>query len=103
MIVFFAGDAIQFARRTPKQIRNDVEKAKILIASGAPVVACIAPSFIANYSVKNLKVLENALNKLGFDSAEDTAQGATVVKKNSMKRYSGVKRKMCSSPLAAPA
>ena len=32
-----------------KQIRNDVGKAKELIASGTPVYVSIAPSFVANY------------------------------------------------------
>ena len=64
-----------------KKIRNDIKKVKILIESGRKVVASIAPSFIAEYENVNIKIIENALKKLGFNSAEETAKGATIVKK----------------------
>ena len=32
-----------------KEIKSEVEKAKVLISSGAPVYVSLAPSFIANY------------------------------------------------------
>ena len=64
-----------------KEIRNDVGKAKELIASGAPVYASIAPSFVANYEGADLESMTLALQKLGFAGAGETAIGATVVKK----------------------
>ncbi|SMC69771.1 [Fe-Fe] hydrogenase large subunit C-terminal domain-containing protein [Papillibacter cinnamivorans] len=64
-----------------KQIRSDTERARALIASGAPVIACVAPSFIANFGVKSIGAMDKALRKLGFASAEDTAMGATAVKR----------------------
>lgn len=63
-----------------KEIRNDVQKAKSLIASGVPVIASLAPSFIANYGV-SIQAMEHALKRLGFSGAEETAIGATLVKK----------------------
>ncbi len=64
-----------------KVITDDTEKAKVLIASGAPVIASIAPSFIANYPSATIQSMELALKSLGFAAAEETAIGATIVKK----------------------
>jgi len=63
-----------------KEIRSDVGRAKELIASGAPVYASIAPSFVANYDDATIKSMEKALKILGFAGAEETAIGATIVK-----------------------
>ena len=56
-----------------KQIRNDVDKAKELIASGSPVYVSIAPSFVANYNGVGLASMNEALKKLGFAGTEETA------------------------------
>lgn len=63
-----------------KIIRDDVDKARALIASGQPVYASIAPSFVANYDGATIKSMEKALKILGFAGAEETALGATIVK-----------------------
>ena len=63
-----------------KEIVNEVEKAKVLLQSGAPVVVSIAPSFIANYDGVGIDAMRVALKKLGFYDAEETAIGATIVK-----------------------
>lgn len=64
-----------------KQIRDDLPTAKTLIASGAPVYASIAPSFVANYEGATIDTMAKALSKLGFAGAEETALGATIVKR----------------------
>jgi PAS domain-containing protein len=51
-----------------------------MIASGKPVYASIAPSFVANYNVSDLKSMEAALKQLGFTAVSETALGATIVK-----------------------
>lgn len=63
-----------------KEIRSDVARAKALLAGDAPVYASIAPSFAANYDNIGIASMRNALLKLGFAGAEETAYGATVVK-----------------------
>lgn len=63
-----------------KQIVDETEKAKVLIQSPAPVIASIAPSFVANYDGVGIEAMRDALKKLGFFDAEETAIGATVVK-----------------------
>ncbi len=64
-----------------KKIHSDVAYAKALIASGKPVYVSIAPSFVANYEGCDLPSMAEALRKLGFSQVEETAQGATLVKR----------------------
>ena len=64
-----------------KEIVNETEKVKVLIQSGAPVVASLAPSFVANYEGAGIEAMREALIKLGFYDAEETALGATLVKR----------------------
>ena len=63
-----------------KEIVSQVEKARVLIQSGDPVIASLAPSFVANYEGVGIKGMREALKKLGFADAEETAIGATMVK-----------------------
>jgi len=64
-----------------KEIVEETEKAKVLLQSGAPVVASLAPSFIANYEGVGIEAMRKALKKLGFYDVEETALGATMVKR----------------------
>ncbi len=64
-----------------KVITSEVEKAKVLISSGSPVVVSLAPSFVARYKEAGIVGMRAALKKLGFFDAEETALGATSVKK----------------------
>ncbi len=63
-----------------KQIVDETEKVRVLLQSGDPVVVSLAPSFIANYDGVGIKAMREALKKLGFYDAEETAIGATIVK-----------------------
>ncbi len=63
-----------------KEIVSSVEKVQVLLQSGAPVVASLAPSFIANYEGSGIEAMRKALKKLGFYDVEETAIGATIVK-----------------------
>ena len=64
-----------------KQIVDDTEKVKVMIGSGDPVVVSLAPSFIANYEGVGIEAMREALQKLGFHDVEETAIGATMVKR----------------------
>ncbi|MBQ9265130.1 MAG: histidine kinase [Clostridia bacterium] len=64
-----------------KEIVDDTEKVKVLIQSGDPVVISLAPSFVANYDGVGIESMREALKKLGFYDAEETALGATMVKR----------------------
>ena len=64
-----------------KVIRDDSEAVKALLAGNAPVIASLAPSFAAAFPGIGISGIETALKKLGFFAVEETAIGATMVKK----------------------
>lgn len=63
-----------------KQIRDDRDLARSLIAKGN-CIASLAPSFLASYPGASFDTMKEALLKLGFQDVEETAIGATIVKK----------------------
>ena len=74
------GQCFVVCPQNAKQIVDETEKVKVLLESGAPVYASIAPSFIANYEGVGIEAMKKALKQIGFADAEETAVGATVVK-----------------------
>jgi len=54
-------------------------RVKAAILSGRPVVVSLAPSFIANYRIRSLQVITDALKTLGFTEVQETAIGAQLV------------------------
>lgn len=75
------GQCFLVCPQNAKVLRNDTEKAKSLIAGEAPVVASLAPAFAACFPGVGITGMREALRKLGFDDVEETAIGATIVKK----------------------
>ena len=75
------GQCFVVCPQNAKEIASDIEKVKVMLADGSPVVASIAPSFIANYNDCGIAALEKTLQQLGFAAAEETALGATMVKR----------------------
>ena len=73
------GQCFVVCPQNAKEIVSETQAAKKLLMSGAPVVASVAPSFVANYGA-GIRALEKALKSLGFFAAEETARGAAVVK-----------------------
>ncbi|MBR3358211.1 MAG: PAS domain-containing protein [Solobacterium sp.] len=64
-----------------KVIRNDIEKVKRLLRENDRVYVSVAPSFIARYPDSDIDCMKRTLKKLGFTDVEETAVGATIVKK----------------------
>ncbi len=75
------GNCFVVCPQDAKEIVDDTEKVKVLLQSGDPVYVSIAPSFIANYDGVGIESMRKALKKLGFYDVEETAVGATIVKK----------------------
>ncbi len=75
------GQCFVVCPQNAKQIVDESEKVKVLLQSGDPVVVSMAPSFIANYEGVGIAPMRDALKKLGFYDVEETAVGATIVKK----------------------
>ena len=63
------------------KVREDLALVKRMIKAGRRVVASIAPSFIAYYKKYDVNAFKEALKSLGFYDVEETAIGATIVKK----------------------
>ena len=72
------GQCFVVCPQNAKEIADATEAVKVLLEGEEPVVASIAPSFIANYGV-GIEAMEQALRQLGFAAAEETAVGATYV------------------------
>ena len=62
-----------------KQVRDDIWRVKQAIAEGKRVVCSLAPSFIANFRIRSLEVIVDALKSLGFSDVQETAVGAQLV------------------------
>lgn len=62
-----------------KRVHSEIGDVEALLASGKPVIASVAPSFVSAFGVKDFAVLGIALGKLGFKMAEETAVGANIV------------------------
>lgn len=75
------GQCFVVCPQNAKEIIDDTNKAKALLREDFPVIASIAPSFIANYNGAGINSIREALKKIGFYDAEETAIGATIVKK----------------------
>ena len=74
------GNCVVQCPQNAKEIADGIEKVRVLIQSGDPVVVSLAPSFIANYDGIGIDSMRSALKKLGFFDVEETAIGATIVK-----------------------
>ena len=64
-----------------KLIRDDLTLAKSFLLGKEEIYVSIAPSFVANYDGVTIKAIDEAVKKLGLAGAEETAYGATIVKK----------------------
>ena len=75
------GQCFVVCPQNAKQIVDETEKVKVFLRGGDPVVVSLAPSFAANYEGVGIYAMREALQKLGFYDVEETAIGATIVKK----------------------
>jgi len=73
------GQCFAVCPQNAKQISCDLEKVRVMLMT-SPVYASIAPSFAAAFPGIGIDALEVAIKALGFQGAEETAIGATIVK-----------------------
>lgn len=74
------GQCFVVCPQNAKQIVSEIEKVKVLLQGGAPVIVSLAPSFVADYEGVGIGAMREALKKLGFYDVEETAIGASIVK-----------------------
>ena len=75
------GHCLVVCPQNAKQIVSEIEKVQVMLRSGEHVIVSMAPSFAANYRGVGIEGMREALKKLGFADAEETAIGATMVKR----------------------
>ena len=75
------GQCFVVCPQNAKQIADGTEIVRTLLGGEAPVVASLAPSFAAYFEQVGFASIKRALTQLGFASAEETALGATLVKR----------------------
>ncbi len=75
------GQCFVVCPQNAKEIVDESEKVRVLLGGEAPVIASVAPSFIAYFEGSSMLDMRAALKKLGFADAEETAIGATFVKR----------------------
>lgn len=83
------GQCFVVCPQNAKQIADGTELVRVLLCAEAPVVASLAPSFAAYFEGVGFGALKEALLRLGFSSAEETAVGATLVKREYEKQLAG--------------
>lgn len=86
------GQCFVVCPQNAKEIVDDTEKVRVLLQSDGPVIVSLAPSFAANYEGAGIDSMCEALKKLGFFDAEETAIGATIVKTEYERMLSGEHR-----------
>ena len=75
------GECYVVCPQNAKQIADETEIVSVLLGSGAPVYASVAPSFTAYFNGIGIASIRAGLKQLGFADAEETAIGATFVKR----------------------
>ncbi len=85
------GECVKVCPVQAKKIRNDLPRLKALLASGARVVASIAPSFTGYFPGVTIARLAGALKAAGFAGVSETAHGAELVS-------AGVRRLFADAP-----
>lgn len=64
-----------------KQVVSELDKVYTLLKGQEPVIVSLAPSFAAKYAGVGIESMTRALRQVGFADVEETALGATLVKR----------------------
>ena len=75
------GQCFVVCPQNAKEIVDETEKVKVFLQAREKVIVSLAPSFVANYDNIGINSMRKALQKMGFYDVEETAIGATIVKK----------------------
>ncbi len=78
------GNCVQVCPVGAKKIRNDLSRAKRLIATEEKVFLSLAPSFVSEFPGATPAQLIKALKKLGFHGISETALGAHEVSRHTI-------------------
>jgi len=91
------GECYVVCPQNAKQIRNDADYVRELLASGREVIVSLAPSYAAWYRGFSLADIDEAAKRLGISYCDETAKGALIVKKEYEKLVNQRKTKVIIS------
>lgn len=75
----YCGQCVEVCPNNAKRVRDDLSRARQLIASGKRVIVSLAPSFVAEFTGIRAGQLIAGLRRLGFSGVSETALGAQQV------------------------
>lgn len=78
-LCIYCGHCLEVCPVGAKKMRSDIHDLRLAINKGKPVIACLAPTYLSDFSNIDSKVLINALRHLGFAMVSETALGAAAV------------------------
>ncbi len=73
------GNCVHVCSQQAKRILSSLDQARDLLASGAPVAACVAPSFPAEFTDTDATHLVAMIRRLGFTTVHEVGFGADLV------------------------
>lgn len=83
-----------------KEIVDETEKVRVLLQSGAPVIASLAPSFAANYEGVGIEHAQSPQSPGLYRCGGNHALGATIVKREYERILKEEKRDVLIPPVA---
>lgn len=85
----YCGHCVQVCPAGAKKVRRDLPGLIRLIGSKRKVIACLAPSYVTEFPDANPLNLLKALHELGFFGVSETALGAELVARETVKWIAG--------------
>jgi iron only hydrogenase large subunit-like protein len=83
----YCGHCVQVCPVGAKKMRNDIQLLRDELAKRKSVIACLAPTYVSDFSYIPTQNLIGALQKLGFTMVSETALGASLVAKESLQWF----------------
>lgn len=93
----YCGQCFVVCPQGAKEIVDDTERVRVMLQSEAPVIASVAPSFYACWDGCGFNSIRKALMELGFTDVEETARGATLVKREYEKQIENKEQRIIIS------
>lgn len=86
------GQCFVVCPQNAKEILDSTEAVQVMLHGSSPVIASLAPSFYACWDSCGINSMRKALRELGFADVEETALGATLVKREYEKQVAEKKQ-----------
>ncbi len=90
----FCGKCINACPAEAKRYRDDTDIVREWAENGTKMIACLAPSFISDFGNEKFENLLKALYCLGFAGVSETAIGADIVAKETLRFLNGTEERV---------